>query len=313
MTIRILKAGLQTTIQAQPRSGLRHMGVPSSGPADALSMALANRLVNNDLLAPALEVTLTGVSFVAEVPLLMAVTGALSQCSVDGQAVEQHQSVAVAAGAEVVVGAAEHGARSYVAFAGGLIAEVMLGSASTYLPAAFGGYEGRALRRGDVLKLAKRTDTTDALCAPSQFRLPMPDAWTLRASRSCEIRLLSDPERLFDTRFRIGGRCDRMGMVLEGQKFELCSEGRMASAAVFPGVVQCPENGEPFLLSVDAQTTGGYARVAKIIRADLHQLGQLRPGDRLTLIERSDEDARQELLEKQVYWSEWLPGIARII
>jgi len=70
VTIRILKAGLQTTIQAQPRNGFRHMGVPSSGPADALSMALANRLVGNDLLAPALEVTLTGVSFVAETPLL---------------------------------------------------------------------------------------------------------------------------------------------------------------------------------------------------------------------------------------------------
>jgi len=289
------------------------MGVPSSGPADALSMALANRLVGNDLLAPALEATLTGVSLVAEVPLLMAVTGALSPCSVDGQAVEQHQSVAVAAGAEVVVGAAEQGARSYVAFAGGLIADVMLGSGSTYLPALFGGYNGRALQRGDVLELAEQAGAADPLRTPHQFRLPMPDAWTLRAGRSSEAHLLSDPERLFDTHFQIGSRCDRMGMLLEGQEFELCSEGRMPSAAVFPGVVQCPEDGEPFLLSVDAQTTGGYARVAKIIRADLHQLGQLRPGDRLTLIERSDEDARQELLEKQAYWSEWLPGIARII
>jgi len=227
--------------------------------------------------------------------------------------VEQHQSVAVAAGAEVVLGAAEQGARSYVAFAGGLIADVMLGSGSTYLPAGFGGYKGRALRRGDVLELAKQAGAADPLNTPSQFRLPMPDAWTLRAGRSSETHLLSDPERLFDTRFQIGSRCDRMGMVLEGEKFELFSTGRMASAGVFPGVVQCPEGGELFLLSVDAQTTGGYARVAKVIRADLHQLGQLRPGDRLTLIERGDEDARQELLQKQAYWSEWLPGIARII
>ena len=87
----------------------------------------------------------------------------------------------------------------------------------------------------------------------------------------------------------------------------------MNSAAVFPGIVQCPEDGQPFLLSVDAQTTGGYPRIAKVTRGDLHQAGQLRPGNRLTFIERTVEEANLELRDKQAYWRPWLAEIQTVI
>jgi len=66
-------------------------------------------------------------------------------------------------------------------------------------------------------------------------------------------------------------------------------------------------------MSVDAGTTGGYPRVAKVTRMDLHLLGQLRPGNSLTLIERRDTDAASELAEKLAYWRAWLPDIADVI
>ncbi|MCH7537827.1 MAG: hypothetical protein IID57_08240, partial [Proteobacteria bacterium] len=154
MTIQVLNPGLQTTIQATPRIGMRHLGVPASGAADPLSMALANRLVGNDLLAPALEVLLAGMSFRAEVMMQIAITGATASC-VNGETAQLYATLQLAPEDEVHIGPAEKGARSYVAFAGGLLADDTLGSRSTYLPAGFAGFEGRALQKGDQLNLAE--------------------------------------------------------------------------------------------------------------------------------------------------------------
>ena len=104
-----------------------------------------------------------------------------------------------------------------------------------------------------------------------------------------------------------------MGIKLEGKTFRTDVGGQMPSVPVFPGTIQCPQDGKLFVLSVDAGTTGGYPRVAKIARMDLHILGQLRPGNRLTLIERSDEDAASELQGKHDYWRAWLPDVTDII
>ncbi len=313
MTIRILKPGLQTTVQSAPRIGLRHQGVPASGAADPLSMALANRLVGNELLAPALEVTLTGMAFEVLTDVALSITGAAAKCTINEQAVAQHETLNVSAGDQVVIGGAEQGVRSYVAFAGGLVADDLLGSRSTYLPAGLGGHQGRALQRDDQLLLKEPALVSQPMSTPGEFRPPMLVSWTIRAGRSGETNLLRNPEKVYDRRFEISARSDRMGIKLEGQKFDIRSEGRMPSAPVFPGIVQCPEDGELFILCVDAQTTGGYPRIAKIIRADLHLLGQLRPGNRLTLIERTDEVAQVELQEKHAYWKAWLPDIAEII
>ena len=87
----------------------------------------------------------------------------------------------------------------------------------------------------------------------------------------------------------------------------------MPSVPLFPGTIQCPPDGSLYLMSVDSGTTGGYPRVAKVARADLHILGQLRPGGSLTLVERSSEDAAKELREKQAYWRNWLPDVDEVI
>jgi len=282
VTIRVEKPGLQSTIQSWPRTGSRHLGVPASGPADPLSMALANRLVGNAALTPALETTLTGVTLKFEVATFISVTGAVTKCTLNGNAVNQHATIAVKRNDILVIGSAEKGVRSYVAFAGGLKADEVLGSVSTYMTAEFGGYKGRALEVGDELELSDASAKPSILETPANYRLPMLDS-------------------------------DRMGIKLEGEKFKTDVSGQMPSVPVFPGTIQCPQDGKLFILSVDAGTTGGYPRVAKITRMDLHLLGQLRLGNSLALLERADEDAARELRDKHAYWSEWLPDIAAVI
>lgn len=315
MTVRVLKPGLQTTVQAGPRRGQRHLGVPASGAADPLSLALANRLVGNALLAPGLETTLTGVALRFECDAYVAVTGARAEVRLNGERVKRHRTLAIAAGGELEVGAAKQGARNYVAFAGGIAVDEVLGSTSTYLPAGLGGFRGRSLRAGDLLPVRPCSEAPRLLRTPKEFRPHAGSSWALRACYGAEVELLSKESRfdLFDTNFSVGSRADRMGLQLDSARFDVSSGGHLASAPVFPGTVQCPEDGKPFLLSVDAQTIGGYPRVAQVARADRHLIGQLRPGDHVRLLWRDADSAREELLAKHDYWREWLPGIGTVV
>ncbi len=315
MRITVLKPGLQTTIQAGARHGLRHFGVPASGAADPLSLALSNRLTGNDLLAPALEATLVGPTLGFDAPVVLALTGGFAKATRNGERVEFHRTIAVTAGDELAIGSVEVGARVYVAFAGGLQADSMLGSSSTYMPAAFGGHQGRALVEGDVLQSRDKKPLRESLKTPEGFRQKISSRWAVRACRSVETELLPDEQRgmLYDANWIIGRRADRMGMQLDGPLLRVSSDGRMPSAPVFPGTIQCPEDGAPFILSVDSGTTGGYPRIAQIARADRHLLGQMRPGDRVRFLRREPQEAIVELRAKHDYWREWLPGIEQVI
>lgn len=313
MSIIVLKPGLQTTIQSRARIGLRHLGVPASGAADPLSMALANRLVGNAWDAPVLEATLLGPTLRFDASCAFAVTGAHAAVSLNGAQVAYHETCFAEAGDEFATGPTAMGARLYVAVAGGFAAQNVLGSSSTCLLAELGGLEGRALEKGDVLKVSRVS--AGKIETPDEFRPPMSSSWALRACESFETDQLLDDSRdqLFETNWTVGRRADRMGLQLDGPTLKISSSGRMPSAAVFPGTVQCPESGSPYVLSVDAGTVGGYPRVAQIIRADRHLLGQLRPGDHVRLLSRDQQPAVDELRAKLDYWRSWLEDIEQII
>lgn len=313
MTISVKEPGLQTTIQGRPRSGQRHLGVPASGPADALSMALANKLVGNASGATALETTLTGITVAFDRIAAIAITGATACCTLNGETVAQHMTIEVQPDDVLVIGAAEEGVRSYLAVAGGLVADIVLGSGSTYLTAGFGGKDGRALQAGDKLQLQQSGRTAPRLETPAEYRMPVLDSWTLRAGHSCETSSLEAPGEMFEQGFEISNRSDRMGIKLEGRAFAIVSDGQMPSVPVFPGTIQCTEDGSLYVMAVDSGTTGGYPRVAKVARLDCHLLGQLRTGNRLRFIHRTDEDAARELREKHDYWRAWLPDIADVV
>jgi len=276
-------------------------------------MALANKLVGNTSWVAALETTLTGITLAFNCDTAIAIAGAMARCTLNDEMVQQHTTIEVKSGDVLVVGAAEMGVRSYLAVAGGLVADDVLGSGSTYLTAGFGGHDGRALLAGDELQMQEPGATAPLLETPPEFRMPVLDSWALRAGHSCETLRLEKPNEIFERAFTIANRSDRMGIKLEGSAFAITSDGQMPSVPVFPGIIQCTEDGSLYVMSVDCGTTGGYPRVAKIARIDCHLLGQLRPGNRLRLIHRTDDDAARELHEKHAYWRAWLPDIADVV
>ncbi len=312
MTVTVLKSGMQTTLQSRPRTGMRHFGVPCSGAADTLSLALANKLVGNVWDAPALEATLLGPTLRFDRHCAFAVTGATAEITLNGRAVEQQETIFATAGSELAIGAATAGARIYIAVAGGFQGDEVLGSVSTNLQAGFGGCNGRALQQGDVVAVVGG-DSVPAK-TPKEFRPPMSSSWALRACDAAETPLLDDESgtTLFDTNWVVDRRGDRMGLRLEGPGLTTSSDGRMPSAGVLPGTIQCPEDGAPYILAVDAGTVGGYPRIAQVARLDRHLLGQLRPGDHLRLLRREPDEAVGELRAKIDYWRDWLPDAAEL-
>ena len=313
MSLLIIKPGVQSTIQARSRNGMRHLGIPSGGAADPLSLALANRLVGNQWDAPAIEAALVGPIVRFEVATTFAVTGGQVSLLLNGVAASDHEAISAKAGDELVVGPVGNGSRVYLAVPGGFSASEVLGSASTDLQAGFGGFEGRALQAGDRLALAG--GDCPPLATPAEFRPTMPHAWCLRTCSASETSLLdaNSFSALFETNWTIAQRADRMGLKLAGPSLSVSSDGRMPSAGVMPGTIQCPEDGAPYILSIDAGTVGGYPRVAQVARADRHILGQLKAGDHVRLLHREHDTAVEELRAKLEYWRPWLPEIDDVL
>jgi biotin-dependent carboxylase-like uncharacterized protein len=315
MSIHVERSGLQTTIQAGPRVGQRHLGIPAAGAADPLSLALANRLVGNSSLAAGLEATLTGPLLGFEASGCVAVTGAKVRITLNGATCPLHAVIRVRPGDRLDIGACESGARAYLAFGGGLRATPVLGSVSTYLPARLGGLDGRALERGDRLEMATSGPKVVESRAPDEYQPEFAGSLALRVCAAGEYRLLGEAARdlLLSRNWIAGRRADRMGIELEGPGIDVATGGVLPSAAVFPGTLQCPENGVPFLLGVDAQTTGGYPRLLQVARCDRHLVGQLVPGDRLRFLWREPAAAAADLEDKHAYWRRWVPDIDRVI
>ena len=286
--------------------------MPSGGAADQLSMALANRLLDQPGDTPLLEITLSGAGFHFNAPTRFAVTG--GQCAVhhDGHPVGMHEATFAPAGSELIIASKNEGARIYLAIEGGLAASDWLSSKSTCLVTKSGGHDGRPLQTGDLIGYAGAPSPqalgSDQLETPKILRPHMGRSWMLRAVPGPEFDHLTpaDQTRFFSGRFTVSARASRIGAELDGPRFDMPQNGKMASAAVFPGTVQCPPEGKPFLLMCDAGTTGGYPRLANIIRADRHMLGQIKPGDHVQ-IKRTDPDtAAQVLREKTALLRRWL-------
>ena len=307
MSISVLKAGLQTTLQAHGRSGYRYFGMPWSGPADQLSMSLANRLVGNSPSATAIEMTLMGGSFEFHCDTSIAVTGAVAALKLSGRNFQPHATKAVRAGDVLEISPAKSGCRSYLAIAGELEADEFLGSKSTYLPAGVGGLEGRALKDGDRLSLSGAR-IPDTLETPYPLRPYFNDNFVLQVCAGPDKQALSEDslKALFSDEFSATQRTSRMGCELIGPRLELNEPMSKPSSAVFPGTVQCPPEGKPYVLMSDAQTTGGYPHILQVIRSDRFQLGQIRPGAKVRFVERSAEDAAERLRVRWKAYSDWL-------
>ena len=306
--LRILKPGLQTSLQGAPRIGHRAFGIPAAGPADPLSMALANKLVGNPIHAASLEITYGGFDAEFTHSGSFAITGAVGAITLNGQRVALHQTLDASRGDLLKIAPPIFGSRAYLAIPNGFAAQSHFGSSSTYIPAQFGGHHGCALQTGDLLEGVSPQANLPLLSTPEALQPTFTEAFGFRACTSAETHLLrgASREALFSETFIVGRQATRMGIELTGHPLTIEGDGLMKSAPVFPGTIQCPQSGHPIALSCDAQTTGGYPRIAHIAACDRHLLGQIRPGNAIVLLHRSPEEAVQDGLKKRALLQRWL-------
>jgi len=303
--IQVLQPGMFTTVQDLGRYGYGPLGVSPSGAADPISLRLGNLLVGNPEGAAALEMTLLGGKFVFPEGALVALTG-----SDFGASIPMYTATVLAPGERVEVGPTRSGARCYLCVHGGIAVEPLLGSASTHILTGLGGFEGRPLKKGDVLPVGPSHEIRPRAIAPDALAKLHP-AKTLRATIAPQTAWFSERScRLFyESTWRVTEESNRMGLRLDGPELETPHGGHMISEGVSLGAIQIPAGGRPIILFVEQQTTGGYPKIANIITADLPSVGQLRPRDEIRFEHVTPEIARklaheqEELLRSGVLFS----------
>jgi antagonist of KipI len=293
-----------TSVQDLGREGFGPMGVSPSGAADAVALRVGNRLAGNAEGAPGLEMTLLGGTFFFRVAAVAALTGSDFAPALDDRRVETWNSVEILAGQTLQLGPTRAGARCYLCVRGGIDVKLFLGSASTHLLSGLGGFEGRALRKGDVLKVGRaiegfRTFRKRNLARRALEKLAPRKALRVTAGPQSDW-FSKEAQKLFYARtYRVTEESNRMGLRLEGAAIASALGGEMISEGVSLGAVQITASGLPIILFVEQQTTGGYPKIANVISADMSSLGQLRPRDeiRFELVEM--ETARALLVEQE--------------
>jgi antagonist of KipI len=297
MEMNVVRAGQLTTVQDLGRWGHRASGVPLSGPMDPFAFRVANLLAGNPEDAAALEITLSGPE------LEFSATARIALCGADFSGLPSWRPLVVPAGERVRFGECRKGCRAYLAIAGGISVPPVLESRSTYLRGAFGGFNGRALRDGDRLEIgsgpagsASGGPAVSFFVAPSNLHV-YSDPPVVRAVRGAQAGEFADS--LYSEEFKVTPKSDRMGLRLSGTAIVRRSSVELPSAAVAPGTVQVPPDGQPIVLMADAQSIGGYPQVAHVASVDLPILAQLRPGDSLRFHEVLLDEAQLLLLKRE--------------
>lgn len=284
--IEVLRCGAFTSVQDLGRFGLRHLGVCQAGVMDRIATHQANLLVGNDPNAAVIELTVGPLQLALHQDCTLVVTGVDFNTTVCADTVSARQipilpghPLALSAGMQVTLQRPTiPGARAYVAVWGGIDVPIVLGSRSTDLRTGFGGLNGRALQAGDTLAIGRSMTPARQIpygvgvrpLAPSHVLRAMPgpdyDAFTADAH-----------QRFWMQPWGISHQSNRMGLRLNGQPLALNQPLSLLSAGVLPGDVQVPPDGLPIVLFNDAQTIGGYPRIASVIKADLWQLAHMPP------------------------------------
>jgi antagonist of KipI len=291
----VTSPGLLTTVQDLGRPGYAHLGISASGAADALSLRAGNLLVGNAEGAAALEMTLAGGTFEFESATVVALTGGDFEANIP-----MWTTVEVQPGGQVRCGHARSGARCYLCVRGGVDVPLAMGSASTHPLTGIGGFEGRALKRGDVLRSSNGSRPA-ALTSVYAWQAARP------AIRKCfRVTSPGDASTLCNALWQVKEDSDRMGLRLRGPALDRCT-GHMLTEGVPLGAVQVPPDGQPIVLFVEHQTTGGYPKIANVISADFHSLGQLRPRDEVRF-EQVSIDTALALLQMQEDWLHSVPA-----
>lgn len=289
----VVDPGPLATLQDLGRLGFQRFGVTVSGAMDEWALRLASRLAGNEPGEAAIEFTLAGGTYAVEAAACrIAVAGGDFPVSINGRRVGAYASHTLKRGERLVIGRAHSGTRGYLAVAGGFDLPKVLGSRSTHVRSGLGGVDGAALKAGSRIPLA------------AAERFDGPDRWLKPAlwpkARDVVRVVLGPQDDLFteegkatflSSAYRILPQSDRMGYRFEGPPIRHAADYNIVSDGIAPGSVQVIGSGQPIIMLADRQTTGGYAKIATVISADLPVLAQCRPGNAVRFQAVSVEEA----------------------
>ncbi len=286
-TLEVISPGLLTTVQDLGRFGYQRYGIPVCGALDPASLRIANILVGNGDHLAGLEITAIGPTIRFVEDTTFAVVGADLEPMLDGVATPAWESVRAAEGSTLSFGSPRDGARAYLALAGGIETPLVMNSRATDIRGGFGGFEGRALRAGDVLS----TGYSPYGARSSPNRLPPEISRQPTYGQQFTVRVVAGPQddaftdagvsTLLNSEYTVSNDVDRTGCRLEGPTIEHIGGADIVSDGTAPGSVQVPGNGTPIILLADRGTTGGYTKIATVISVDIGLLAQAMPGAKI--------------------------------
>lgn len=279
------------SIQDGGRKGYRAFGVPVSGFMDRQSAWKANWLAGNEMGAPLFECFYGGQKFYFSQPCVVGICGAAEQVRINDDPISTGESIFIKRGDELTIDSINRGFITYVAVGGKIHAEEVLHSMSTYVPSKIGGHKGRNLQKGDIIKVEERIGKKRKL--PEKWERYISSQSTLRYIKGPEFHILSEYSKKQMNResFYVDTNSNRMGYRLEGVKLEFKKSFQIPSSPVVPGTIQLPEVGSPIVIMADGQTTGGYPRIGSIVDADLDDLTQIAPGNKVRFQKIEMEEA----------------------
>lgn len=280
-TFLVLAGGPYTTVQDRGRYGFQHMGIPVSGVLDTYAFRIANLLVGNPEDCPVLEITVLGPQMAVMKAAYVALTGADMDMKLNFKPVEPWTSIRVEPGDMLSIQTVKSGCRGYLAVTGGFSVPEVMGSRSTYVGGKLGGYNGRPIQKGDILKCGGG----GLLDASRQ----LPDPWIPKHSGELLLRAIPGPQddffdegltTLFQSEYTITDKADRMGYRLKGAPVMHRADlpKSIISEPTMPGGIQVPADNQPIILLAE-QTVGGYTKIATVISTDISRIAQSTPGD----------------------------------
>jgi antagonist of KipI len=300
--LEIIAPGALTSVQDLGRYGHGRYGVAPSGALDTFALRVANLLVGNREDQACLETMLLGPRIKFLTDLIIAVTGGNLQPHCNKQPIEMWRSYAFKQNDILTFRSPNSGFRAYIAVNGGLAVPSVMGSRSTNLPSGFGGYQGRALKKDDVLwgELASGNRTDAGRIFNPEWIPVYPKKWPLRVIWGPQDEHFPDDSRklFLEASYKMSPESDRTGIRLQGPAINRHSdiEESIISEGVISGSIQIPGDGKPIII-LGETVSGGYRKIATVISADLPFLGQIKPGDEIQFKAVSQETAYQALLD----------------
>ncbi len=288
--LKILNPGVHATLQDGGRVGFREYAIPMSGCLDSYSQKLANYLVGNPTQSPVIEI-IGKFNCEIQCETEIGVCGLGVKTLINGEPVEADKTLFCSAKDVLEV----RGKLAYLAVKGDISGQMHFGSISTYSLAGLGGLEGRLLSKGDVLIASRKSERVIR-------KIPV----ELLPKQSELIRVIKGPEFEGDESafeklsWSVTSSSNRMGLRLNGNSWKGETK-EMNSVPVFPGTIQLPSDGKPIVLLNDAQTTGGYPRIAQVIKADMSRVGRLIAGGQIRFKFVSIAEARHIFYKQEAF------------